>query len=51
MMPQRRRKSKNSLNECMYRDLMILQDILSMLLRFRPHPVALVADKEKAFYR
>ena len=38
-----------SLNECMYRGPVMLQDLCGILMRFRLKPVALVADIEKAF--
>ncbi|XP_060601699.1 uncharacterized protein LOC132754961 [Ruditapes philippinarum] len=43
------KKQNLSLNECMYRGPVILQDICGMLIRFRIHRVAIVADIEKAF--
>ncbi|XP_053374038.1 uncharacterized protein LOC128546747 [Mercenaria mercenaria] len=45
----RTRKEKKSLNECMYRAPVMLQDLCGMLLRFRIQHVAVVADIEKAF--
>ena len=38
-----------SLNECLYRGAVILQDLTGILLRFRLNKNALVADIEKAF--
>lgn len=38
-----------SLNECLYRAPVLLQDLIEILLRFRLNKVALVADIEKAF--
>ncbi|XP_060597241.1 uncharacterized protein LOC132751136 [Ruditapes philippinarum] len=45
----RTRQENKSLNECMYRVPLMLQDLFGMLLRFRMHPIAIVADIEKAF--
>ena len=42
-------KSKNSLNECLFRGPVILQDLAGILLRFRLQQVAITADIEKAF--
>lgn len=38
-----------SLNECLYRGPIILEDLVGVLLRFRLSPVAVIADIEKAF--
>ncbi|XP_068697571.1 uncharacterized protein [Montipora foliosa] len=43
------RKGCKSLNECLYRGPVILDDLCGLLLRFRTHKVALTADIEKAF--
>ena len=43
------RKDSSSLNECLNRGPVILQDLCGLLMRFRTHHVALVADIEKAF--
>ncbi|XP_053395800.1 uncharacterized protein LOC128555967 [Mercenaria mercenaria] len=43
------RKENKSLNECLYRGPVILQHLCGILLRFRLHKIALVADIEKAF--
>jgi hypothetical protein len=40
---------KPSLNDCMYRGHVFLENILTLLLRFRCWPVAILADIEKAF--
>ena len=45
----RTNKSAASLNECMLRGPVILEDLCGILLRFRMHHIALVADIEKAF--
>jgi hypothetical protein len=38
-----------SLNECVYRGEVILEDIPTLLIRFRLWPIAIVSDIEKAF--
>lgn len=38
-----------SLNESLYRGPVMIQDLCGMLIRFRIHPIAIVADIEKAF--
>ena len=38
-----------SLNECLYRGPVLLQDLCGTLMRFRMHPIALISDIEKAF--
>ena len=43
------RKKNQSLNESLHRGPVILEDLCGLLLRFRLHKVALVADVEKAF--
>ena len=43
------RKKNKSLNESLHRRPVILEDLYGLLLRFRPHKVALVADVEKPF--
>ena len=41
--------SNYSLNECLYRGPVLLQDLAGILLRFRLHRIAVTADIEKAF--
>ncbi|XP_060555434.1 uncharacterized protein LOC132716225 [Ruditapes philippinarum] len=43
------KQSNKSLNECLYRGPVMLHDLCGMLMRFRLHKIALVADIEKAF--
>ena len=43
------RKDVQSLNECLYRGPVMLQDLIGILLRFCLNKVAVVADIEKAF--
>ena len=43
------RKEYNSLNECLYKGLVMLKDLCGLLMGFRMNTVALVADIEKAF--
>ncbi|XP_006825480.1 uncharacterized protein LOC102803144 [Saccoglossus kowalevskii] len=38
-----------SLNDCLDKGPMLLNDLAGILLRFRTHPIALVSDLEKAF--
>ena len=38
----------HSLNDCLYRGSPLLQNFAGILMRFRLHPVAIVADIEKA---
>ena len=40
---------RKGLNECLYRGPVILPDLFGLLLRFRLHPIAIIADIEKAF--
>ena len=43
------KKGNKSLNDCMYRGLVLIEDLCGLLLRFRTHKIALVSDIEKAF--
>ena len=43
------RKICKSVNECLYRGPVILEDLCGLLLRFRTHKDALTADIETAF--
>lgn len=38
-----------SLNECLYRGPLMLEDLTGLLIRFREHQIGIVADVEKAF--
>ena len=43
------KKENKSLNECLFRGPVLLKDLCGLLMRFRLHSVAVVADIEKAF--
>ena len=43
------RKENASLNECLYRGPVLLNDLCGLLMRFRLNQIAIVADIEKAF--
>ena len=43
------KKTNLSLNECLYRGLVILEDLCGLLLRFRMKRIGIIADIEKAF--
>jgi hypothetical protein len=43
------RKDDLSLNDCMHRGIVILDDLCGLIMRFRLHKIAIVADIEKAF--
>jgi len=45
------RKENLSLNECLCRGPVLLQDLCGILLRFRLHKVGITADIEKAFHQ
>ena len=45
----RKRKEIQSLNECLYRHPVMLNDLCGLLMRFRLNNIAIVADIEKAF--
>ena len=45
----RTKKSDSSLNDCLLKGPTTLQEIPGILMRFRMHPIGLVADIEKAF--
>lgn len=42
-------KDNRSLNECLYRGPLMLEDLTGLLIRFREHRIGIVADVEKAF--
>ena len=43
------KRENKSLNECLYRGPVMLNDLCGLLMRFRLHQIAIVADIEKAF--
>ncbi|XP_057305140.1 uncharacterized protein LOC130642082 [Hydractinia symbiolongicarpus] len=43
------KKSNQSLNECLHRGPVILEDLAGLLMRFRTKKIGLIADIEKAF--
>ena len=43
------KRTNKSLNECLYRGPIMLPDLFGLLLRFRLHPIAIIADIAKAF--
>lgn len=42
-------KGKNSLNDCIYKGPVLLENLVELLLRFRTHKYGIMADIEKAF--
>ena len=47
--PAKTKKTNLSLNECLYRGPVILEDLCGLLLRFRIKRIGIIADIEKAF--
>ena len=45
------KKSNVSVNECLYRGLVILEDLSALLIKFQSRKVALVNDIEKYFFK
>ena len=43
------KQSNKSLNECLYRGPVMLDDLCGLLMRFCLHPIAILSDIEKAF--
>ena len=43
------KKGNKSINECLYRSPVILEDLCGLLLRFRTKKIGIVSDIEKAF--
>ena len=43
------KRENKSLNECLLRGPVILEDLCGLLLRFRMHKIALASDIKKAF--
>jgi len=44
-------KANKSLNNCLYRGPVMLNDLTGIMLRFRTHPIAVVSDIENAFLK
>ena len=42
-------KGNLSLNECLFRGPVMLEDLVGIIMRFRTHTIAIVADSEKAY--
>ena len=45
------KQPNKSLNECLYRGPVMINDICGILIRFRLYAIALVADIEKAYHQ
>ena len=45
------KEDNKSLNDCLYRGPVMLQDLTGILLRFRLNKVAILADIERLFYK
>ena len=43
------KKSNSSLNDCLYRGPVIMEDLCGLLMRFRIKKIGIIADIEKAF--
>ncbi|XP_048477625.1 uncharacterized protein LOC105393457 [Plutella xylostella] len=43
------KSTQSSLNECMYKGPLMLEDLTGLILRFRQHEIGILADIEKAF--
>lgn len=42
-------KDSKSLNECLYKGPLMLEDLTGLIIKFRQHPIGISADVEKAF--
>ena len=45
------KQGNTSLNECLFRGSVIIQNLTGILFRFRMNPIALVADIEKSIHK